>query len=271
MIRRGIEPNEIVMGIILNAYCLNRDMVKARSFFSDLCNMEISRDSIDYSSGIDSTVGIIVEKYKPSLVLYNTLMNGYGLVGDLQSAANLYHEMIQNSVLPAVTTFNILMSAHVRVNDLKGAMSWYDTMIQSSVEPSLVTFNILIHANAKLLNVKGLNEAFSALLSKGFQPDDATYVPMIQCYSQMDQWPVARNLVEKMNSPGGSLRWGSRDRGTVAHNPINGHNIIIETLWNRGDTEGMKKEMDLIKQKNIPLYTSDNGAIYIQTIYRYFS
>ncbi|KAJ3312699.1 hypothetical protein HDU76_002826, partial [Blyttiomyces sp. JEL0837] len=174
-----------------------------------------------------------------NLIAFNTLIQGHCKSGDMQRAEQICLELMpKHGVTPAVTTFNTIIAGYVRHGNVDSAMAWYDKMVRErAFEPNLVTFNILLWANAKRLNAMGATEILSALIQRGFMPDDATFGPLIGCYTEQGDWRGAKDVVAMMESSadnGAAHRWGSMDRGIVGHKSISAHNILLAALRRNG-------------------------------------
>ncbi|KAJ6912953.1 hypothetical protein NC651_015428 [Populus alba x Populus x berolinensis] len=115
-----IEP---IFQFCINAYC------KARKLDDALLAFECMRKLIDG---------------RPSVVVYNILINGCVKCGEHDRAIGVYDRMLKDRVKPDVFTFNILISSYCRNYMFELALELFREMKEKGCSPNVVSFNTLI-------------------------------------------------------------------------------------------------------------------------------
>ncbi|KAL5573318.1 hypothetical protein UlMin_022915 [Ulmus minor] len=115
-----IEP---IFRFAINAYC------RARKLDDALVAFDSMRKLIDG---------------KPSVVIYNILINGFVKFARNDQAFELYNRMIRDRVKPDVFTFNILLSSSCRNSQYGLALDLFKEMKEKGASPNVISFNTLI-------------------------------------------------------------------------------------------------------------------------------
>ena len=100
MKEKGLKPNEVTYGCLIDACVNNYELDRALSIFG-----EMKRQGTP-----------------PNTIIYTTLIKGFSRRKDLESALNLYttmkRDMKQGDCAPNNITYNSLLDCCVRCNDL---------------------------------------------------------------------------------------------------------------------------------------------------------
>ncbi|EOY08249.1 Pentatricopeptide (PPR) repeat-containing protein, putative [Theobroma cacao] len=81
---------------------------------------------------------------RPSVVIYNVLINGYLKNGDFDKALGFYERMERDRVKPDVYTFNTLINGYCRNGKFESGLELFREMKEKGCSPNVVTFNTLI-------------------------------------------------------------------------------------------------------------------------------
>ncbi|RXH75780.1 hypothetical protein DVH24_039479 [Malus domestica] len=81
---------------------------------------------------------------RPSVVVYNILINGFVKHSQHDQALGLYDKMIKDRVKANVYTFNILISSFCRNSEFGLALELFKDMREKGCSPNVVSFNTLI-------------------------------------------------------------------------------------------------------------------------------
>ncbi|KAJ3029321.1 UNVERIFIED_CONTAM: hypothetical protein HDU68_012476 [Siphonaria sp. JEL0065] len=264
MTTAGFEVDIYISTILMNAYLQLGDTDNAKRIFSQILDSKTQTPTLHTygtlvnilcRAGQTQEAHFLVTHEIPRLfssptnhitsnhILYNTLIHGYGLKGDLQAAATVVEEMKNLGLKPLITTYNILLSSHVRHSDFKGAWNWYQRLLQQTpkLEPTLVTYNIMIHMHLKDQDPAGAQEMYRTLIQKGIVPDTATIAPMIEYYSQVGDWDKVVKIIESSRAVGSfeGAQFTGKERGRVQYSEIVPHNIVLERMRRDGNTAGV--------------------------------
>ncbi|CAN1277343.1 Pentatricopeptide repeat-containing protein At2g36240 [Linum perenne] len=115
-----IEP---IFHLAVNAYC------KAGSLDSGFAAFESMRKLIDG---------------KPSVAIYNGLINGFVKSGNHAKGLEVYNIMLKDRVKPDVFTFNILINSYCKNKKFEMALELFREMKEKGCTPNVVSFNTLI-------------------------------------------------------------------------------------------------------------------------------
>lgn len=104
----------------------------------------------------------------PSPVTYGAIINACCRVGDGESAATLFQEMVQQSgYKPRVPPYNTMMQFHlVNQPSRERVLYYYDVMRRNRVKPTAHTYKLLLDAYAVLppINLQAMEKVFDDLI-----------------------------------------------------------------------------------------------------------
>ncbi|KAL5561486.1 hypothetical protein UlMin_031233 [Ulmus minor] len=96
---------------------------------------------------------------KPSVFLYNILINGFVKFARNDQAFELYNRMIRDRVKPDVFTFNILLSSYCRNSQYGLPLDLFKEMKEKGASPNVISFNTLIkNSQISKSKEKGIGE-----------------------------------------------------------------------------------------------------------------
>ncbi|XP_009773867.1 putative pentatricopeptide repeat-containing protein At1g53330 [Nicotiana sylvestris] len=150
MQKRGVQPNVVTFGTLINGLCVNHELNEA---FRVKKIME--RDF----------------KLKPNAFVYVALMKGLCMVDNLESAVKLKEEMLKKKVELDSAVYSTLISAYFRVGRKEEVYGLLTEMEKNGCKCDTVTFNALMHGYCQ---EKDFDSAFSVLdemEGKGCKPD----------------------------------------------------------------------------------------------------
>ncbi|KAG6519825.1 hypothetical protein ZIOFF_023334 [Zingiber officinale] len=102
----------------------------------------------DYGKATDVLNSIKSWGFSPSIVSYNTLIDGHcknGGAGKLYKADSILKEMVASNIRPSVITFNILINGYCKDGNSSFAMRFLDEMKRQGLSPNVVTYSSLIN------------------------------------------------------------------------------------------------------------------------------
>merc|ERR1719316_2452939 len=118
-------------------------------------------------------------------------LHAYGKKGDIDSAEQWMHHMINKGIQPTEVSFNALINACAYAWDPERAEHWLNTMKEAGIQPSAGTYNALIWVCAKIAtdantqpidSRRSFSEAerwFAQMTKEGIEPVLASYTPLI--------------------------------------------------------------------------------------------
>ncbi|KAL9670074.1 hypothetical protein QQ045_007625 [Rhodiola kirilowii] len=200
MNERGMEPDEVTMGIVVQLYKKSGEFKKAEQFF------------VKWSSGKrftdkgPSTVNFKKDNDQPrgslSSYTYNNLIDTYGKAGQLEEASQTFAKMLHDGVFPNTITFNTMI--HICGNN--GRLQEVDSLMQKMEELRCPfdtrTYNILISIHTKHDNIKMASYFFKKMKDAELRPDLVSYRTLLYAYSIRHMVNDAEELISEMDKEG---------------------------------------------------------------------
>ena len=87
---------------------------------------------------------MIVRGISPTIVTYNSLFNGFCLVGQLKEACPLLKEMIAKNINLNVYTFGIIVDVLCKEGNVVEVQHVFNMMTERGLDPDIVIYNPLI-------------------------------------------------------------------------------------------------------------------------------
>ncbi|GAB4835729.1 hypothetical protein Ancab_000639 [Ancistrocladus abbreviatus] len=144
---------------VINGLCKVRKLQKARDLMGDMKVWGIS----------------------PTVVMYNTLINGYwkkGNVGRMYKADALMKEMLSKKICPNEITYNTLINGFCKDENLLAAVKVFKDMEMQDLKadvPNIVTYSALINGYSKKGMLKEARELFDDAARQGLAPTAVTF------------------------------------------------------------------------------------------------
>lgn len=123
MEEKGIEPDKATYTMIINAFCKNSDMTRARKWFRRM-----------QANGV-----------APDVYTYTSLIDGYMRIADIEQCEYLFRQMMKADIRPNIVTYNTLMHHSVMQLDLENAVNFWKRLLDAGLDPDVYTFAIMIH------------------------------------------------------------------------------------------------------------------------------
>ncbi|KAJ3106865.1 hypothetical protein HK100_003671 [Physocladia obscura] len=253
----GFELDIYICTVLMNAYLQINDFESSKYMFSKIASSpNMSLSLLTYGTLVNTLcrAGDVSEahqivkyeiprifKCSGNLVMYNTLINGYGLKGDITGATQVFLDMQRIGIHPAITTFNTLIGAHIKHGDYRGAKQWFDSAIHSGHKPTLVTYNSMINMYLKSNDVDAAQAMYKQLLDARLVPDNATLTPMVEYFSHVGDWEAVVRVIETSRAVAAieGAGFSGKGRGRVRYAEIAPHNVVIEQMRRNGNFAGV--------------------------------
>ncbi|KAF5185073.1 Pentatricopeptide repeat-containing protein [Thalictrum thalictroides] len=155
--------------------------------------------------------GKLFEK-RDRVTYYNTLIDGYCKVGDLEKAVSglwsvnnklpeaeiLLRDIGGRGISANGQIYNMLVDAFCKANKISGTFWMFNKMKQAGFSPTLVTYNSLINGLCEEGSVSKDEELAQALPSKGLNLDVITYNSIISGISEKGDILKVKELYQEM-------------------------------------------------------------------------
>jgi len=183
LLERGLEPDDITMGTLLDACIVDQD-----------------------SQSASEMVKLLIGTSKPLMdtVMCTLFMKGLVRAGCVSHALELYDEMKRRAIAtPDLVTYSVLIKALVDQHDLTRALALVEDMHAAGHHPDDIIVTHLLegcrYANNHALGKK----IFQAMLSSGVKPSEYTLVTMLKLHGRCGALKEAYDLVANWESKHG--------------------------------------------------------------------
>ncbi|KAJ3235665.1 hypothetical protein HDU78_005074 [Chytriomyces hyalinus] len=247
LIESGLSPSISVLDAIMRAHFNRGEFRAIIKLFNLMKEKDIKPDIRIYTavveayaiglkdmSGAYECIRVMMEKdhFIPDIHMNTVMMNAHIQIGDLDTAKQIFDEVIKSSVKPTIQTYGTLIHIlcragqvdeahevvrteiprllgtpgnHVMYNtllqgyasqkgDFPSAMKVLSEMKSLGLKPLVTTFNILISGHVRHHDFNGAQQWYNALLSAGIKPTLVTYNILINMYVKMKD-PLAAQAV----------------------------------------------------------------------------
>ncbi|KAJ3114664.1 hypothetical protein HDU96_001808 [Phlyctochytrium bullatum] len=155
-------------------------------------------------------------KVQPTLAIFNTLIHGHGLKGNLEATMSLFEEMQTYGFRPNVFTYNNLIDAYAKAGQEIDALRTLRAMIKDVkssqrrfyVAPTVVTLNILVNMYARLGKPQEAERIIESMVGQlqgtGFSivPDKFTLSALMNAYRRAGDMEGCRAAFERFKKQG---------------------------------------------------------------------
>ncbi|CAN6232502.1 unnamed protein product [Urochloa humidicola] len=155
----SITPNATSYGILVKAYCMTRDDVKAKQALDQMREQGISPTTSIYTTLIDSMYKqkkteeaellwkeMVESGCKPDVATYNVKAMNYGLHGKPEEVLEVMREMEVAGVKPDTITYNFLMTSYCRNGKLEDAKVLYHSLAEKGCSANAATYKHMLAA-----------------------------------------------------------------------------------------------------------------------------
>ncbi|CAN6238683.1 unnamed protein product [Urochloa humidicola] len=155
----SITPNATSYGILVKAYCMTRDDVKAKQVLDQMREQGISPTTSIYATLIDSMYKqkkteeaellwkeMVESGCKPDAATYNVKAMNYGLHGKPEEVLEVKMEMEEAGVKPDTITYNVLMTSYCRNGKLEDAKVLYHSLAEKGCSANAATYKHMLAA-----------------------------------------------------------------------------------------------------------------------------
>nr|XP_016433710.1 PREDICTED: pentatricopeptide repeat-containing protein At3g23020-like [Nicotiana tabacum] len=201
MNERGMVPDEVTMGIVVQMYKMAGEFKMAEEFLKkwSLCKYLVeervngaTRSGIRVNGSSGSSVCL-------SSHTYNNLIDTYGKAGQVKEAYDTFHEMLKEGILPTTVTFNTMIHMCGNNGRMEEVASLMRKMEELQCHPDTRTYNILISLHAKHDNIGMAATYFKLMKDASLEPDAVTYRTLLYAFSIRNMVIEAEKLILEMD------------------------------------------------------------------------
>lgn len=183
MLTRGIEPDDVTFGTLLDA-CIGTNQMGAT----------------------DEIVALFLARDKPmDTVMHTLFMKGLVRAKCVPKALELYEEMKRREGShPDIVTYSVLIKALVDNKDMDRALELMQDMIQAGLTPDDIILTHLLEGCRLLGNHELGKKLFDDMLALGVKPSEFTLVTMLKLHGRVGAHDEAYGLVATWESRHGA-------------------------------------------------------------------
>ncbi|KAE8661264.1 hypothetical protein F3Y22_tig00116925pilonHSYRG00039 [Hibiscus syriacus] len=170
MVKESVEPNIVTFHTLAidEAKRVLKEM-EAQGFAADGYTFNILFDGFLKSEDVESASALkaeevlhneIVKGIVPNEVVFNTIMNGYCRIGDMDRPVSMVERMEKLGLRPDCVTFNTLIDKFFEMKEMDNTEERVKKTREEGVSPNLQTDNILINGYGKM---KVLDRCFAII------------------------------------------------------------------------------------------------------------
>ncbi|KAL3507758.1 hypothetical protein ACH5RR_033140 [Cinchona calisaya] len=200
MNKRGMEPDEVTLGIVVQMYKTAGEFKKAEEFFK----MWSMGKSVVQGQGNDrlrNARAMKGDSWTPvclSSSTYNTLIDTYGKAGQAKEACQTFYRMLKEGIVPTTVTFNTMIHMCGNNDPLEEVASLMRKMEDLRCPPDTRTYNILISLNAKHDDINAAANYLKKMKEASLEPDVVSYRTLVYAFSIRHMVSEAEGLVSEM-------------------------------------------------------------------------
>ncbi|MED6139561.1 hypothetical protein PIB30_084973 [Stylosanthes scabra] len=140
---------------------------------------------------------------KLNVVTYNSLMDGYCLLNELNKAIHVFNKMTQSGVVvPNVQSYNIMINGFFKSKLVDEALNIFEEMRHKNLVPNTLTYNTLIDGLCKSGRISCALELVEKMQDRGQYADVFTYSSLLDGMFKKQELDKALGLFNTMKDIG---------------------------------------------------------------------
>jgi len=172
---RGIEPNEIVLGCMLDAL---------------VCNQ-----------AVDQAVALLEQwktRVKPNSIMYSTVIKGFANTGQAERAMSTWREMRSIGITLNTVVYNSVIDAQARVGAMDGVSELVATMSEDGVVPDAITHSTIAKGYCMKGDLDKAFEVFRDMQRNKVTHDSIVYNTILDGCTRHSRFDLADELLADM-------------------------------------------------------------------------
>lgn len=149
---RGTDPNDVVLGCMMDALVCNGKVTEAVTIFREW----------------KDRVGV-------NMILYSTIAKGFAAQGRAEEAMELWKEIRDSGSKMNSVVYNSLIDVQARIGNMEQAHTLFAGMEQDEVKPDSITYSTMVKGYCASGNVDEAFKVFKSTQRAGMAPDCIVY------------------------------------------------------------------------------------------------
>ncbi|KAJ7297934.1 hypothetical protein O6H91_Y026800 [Diphasiastrum complanatum] len=209
MLTLGLKPDVVIYNILLES---EQNPEGVSLLMQEMKKLAINADERSYSAAIrcygraglmDSVRqtwnAMIASAVSPSEFTFNSLIDAYANVGDVEACKQIFNEMEMRKMLN-LSSYNTLIKAYARSRNSDGAYSLLRAMLLQGVEPCIRTYNSVMDACVRGGNMHRALSLLKEIHSRGLRPDATTFATMLRAAGFLRDTKMVQTVLMEMRS-----------------------------------------------------------------------
>lgn len=252
MSKRGVLPNVVTFGTMVNGLCRNGELGEAFKLKEEMVEVFNLRPSVSVyvalikglckAGEVDSAFGLKKEMVENEVKLdssvYSTLIAALFKAGRRGEVEGLLDEMRLGGCKPDVVYYNSLISGYCNDKDFDSGFGVLKEMVEEGVKPDVVTYNTIIGAYCRQGKLREANDLFEEMPSRECKPDIITYRMLFDGLCGDIQLVEATSILDEM------VFKGLYPRDTSVSN-------FMDKLVEKGEMKLVWKALDTLAKGNL--------------------
>ncbi|RLM79465.1 pentatricopeptide repeat-containing protein [Panicum miliaceum] len=280
----SITPNNTSYGILVKAYCMNRDHAKAKQTLDQMREQGISPTTKTYTTLMDSMYKqkkaeeaellwkeMVESGCKPDVAAYNVKVTNFGLHGKLEEVMEVMKEMEADGVKPDIITYNFLMTSYCKNGKLEDAMVLYHSLAEKGCSANAATYKHMLAALCENGDFDAGLGIFEESLKRNKIPDFRTMKGLVEGLVKGGQVTEAKKVAAEMHKrfPNFLLSgWKNleeelgldSDSGDASHSECTSGKIVAEAKSVAADAETFELKGSVAEETAVSEESSDDEA-----------
>mmetsp|Transcript_126431 Transcript_126431/g.393495 ORF Transcript_126431/g.393495 Transcript_126431/m.393495 type:complete len:931 (+) Transcript_126431:245-3037(+) len=173
--QRGVEPNDIVLGCMLDALVCNSAVEEAMDLFAQW-----------------------KRRVKPNTVIYSTLIKGFANTHQADRALGLWKEMRSSGIALNTVVYNAVIDAQARIGAMDEVSQLVEAMESDSCKPDVITYSTIVKGYCVKGDLDKAFEVFRSMQQNEMANDCIIYNTVLDGCTRHSRFDLADNLLADM-------------------------------------------------------------------------
>jgi pentatricopeptide repeat protein len=194
MISRGFTPGVILVNILMSAHYHRGEYPSVLKLYESMISGRLGHKILPDTANVAVYIGALVgmgrikealaemEKVKPDIYIYSTIMAGMARTSDIDGMKSLYARMREDGIYPNKYIYGILMNGYALIGDVASALDIFESHNYHGHKPCLVMYNTLLKAYGIFGDLNGAAKIFNEMKQKNITIAVTTYNTLIACH-----------------------------------------------------------------------------------------
>ncbi|KAK2985475.1 hypothetical protein RJ640_004326 [Escallonia rubra] len=212
MLIKGITPNGVTFGTLVNGLCANSMLEEACRLKDDMVRVHrVKPDGFIYVALIKGLCRVkeveLALKLKEEMLeskvdidsaVYSTLISALFKVGRRGEVSSMLEEMKRNGCKPNTITYNAIIFGLCSEKDFDSAFGVLNEMEVGECKPDVISYNVIIGALCREGKLREANDLFEDMPRRRCAPDVVSYRTLLDGLCNGRQFKEAALILDEM-------------------------------------------------------------------------